>query len=340
VRATTNPDADSWVAKLLAWWIDPDSGLPLPDRAGKLRWFVRVNDALVWADAPEALRQQYPDLVPKSLAFVPAKLSDNPALMQADPGYLANLLALPLVERERLLGGNWKIRPAAGLVFNRAWFEIVRAAPAQLTKVRAWDKASTSGAGDWSAGVLIGRSLEGLYYVLDVVRGQWSAGERNQVMQQTALSDGPDVAIWVEQEPGSGGKESAEISLRQLAGYAVHAERVTGDKLSRAQAFSAQCEARNVKLVLNPGRDWIGPFLDELHAFPTGAFDDQVDSTSLGFNKLALSAIDPWTVPVDRGSLEPFMHAPPGVFLDQQGDDWETGSDDPFHVEGGNPFDF
>jgi hypothetical protein len=36
-----------------------------------------------------------------------------------NPEYLAWLLSLPTLERERLLGGNWKIRPAAGLYFKR-----------------------------------------------------------------------------------------------------------------------------------------------------------------------------------------------------------------------------
>ncbi|WP_234891282.1 terminase large subunit domain-containing protein [Sinorhizobium meliloti] len=37
IRATCNPDADSWVAELISWWIDQDTGLPIPERAGVLR---------------------------------------------------------------------------------------------------------------------------------------------------------------------------------------------------------------------------------------------------------------------------------------------------------------
>jgi predicted phage terminase large subunit-like protein len=316
IRATCNPDADSWVAKLLSWWIDPDSGLAVNERAGALRWFVRVNDQLEWADSAEALGTKCPELVPKSLSFVPAKLSDNAALMAVDPGYLANLLALPLVERERLLGGNWKIRPAAGLVFNRGWFEVVQASPREAVRVRYWDKASTPGGGDWSAGVKLARDAAGLFYVEDVIRGQWSYRERNAVIKQTAALDGPEVSVWVEQEPGSGGQESAEISIRELAGYAIHAERVTGDKLTRAQGFSAQAEARNLKLVYNPVRDWIPAYLDELHAFPMGKWDDQVDASSGAFNKLTLSAVEPWQALDDEDNRSMIGSAPPGVFLD------------------------
>src|SRR5205814_6905026 len=103
IRATCNPDADSWVAELIAWWINQDTGYPIPERAGVLRWFIRIGDSIVWADRPEDLAEhkapnEHGELVPippKSLTFIPAKLSDNRALMAADPGYVANLMALP-----------------------------------------------------------------------------------------------------------------------------------------------------------------------------------------------------------------------------------------------------
>lgn len=315
VRATCNPDADSWVARLLEWWIDPDTGLPVPERAGRVRWFVRLNDRLVWADSAEDLRGRYPDVQPKSLAFVPARLQDNQALMRADPGYLANLLALPLVERERLLGGNWRIRPSAGLVFNRGWFVLVEAAPAGLLAVRYWDKAATEDGGAWTCGVKMGKDCRtGLYYVLDVVRGQWSSLERDRVMRSTAQLDGPEVAVWCEQEPGSGGKESAEASVRLLAGSSVHTERVTGDKVTRAGPYSAQCEAGNVRLLRNPDRDWIAPYIDELHAFPAGKYADQVDASSGAFNKLAALFDGPYRATTDERALSAFHDTPAGVF--------------------------
>src|ERR1700738_1834540 len=60
IRATCNPDADSWVADFLAWWIDPASGLPIPERAGVLRYYIRVAEKLVWADKPEELMRDLP----------------------------------------------------------------------------------------------------------------------------------------------------------------------------------------------------------------------------------------------------------------------------------------
>ncbi|HAM41859.1 MAG TPA: hypothetical protein DCP69_11165, partial [Candidatus Omnitrophica bacterium] len=76
-------------------------------------------------------------------------------------------------------------------------------------------------------------------------------------------------------------------SIRELAGYSVHAETVTGDKVTRAQGLSAQAEAGNVKLVRG---EWNEAYLSELHGFPEGKYKDQVDSSSGAFNKLALSS--------------------------------------------------
>jgi hypothetical protein len=59
MRATTNPDSDSWVAELISWWIDQNTGLPIPERAGVLRWLVRPNDQLVWGTKQE-LVDRYP----------------------------------------------------------------------------------------------------------------------------------------------------------------------------------------------------------------------------------------------------------------------------------------
>ena len=140
VRATCNPDADSWVADFISWWIDPATGMAIPERSGRIRWMCRLGDKIYWADTKEALEVEHgAECAPKSVTFITSSLFDNKILMEADPGYLANLKALPLVERERLLGGNWKIRPAAGLFFQRSWVQVVDKAPADLRMLRYWD---------------------------------------------------------------------------------------------------------------------------------------------------------------------------------------------------------
>jgi len=171
--------------------------------------------------------------------------------------------------------------------FDRAWFEIVRALPAGCIFIRYWDKAGTEGGGDYSAGVLMARAPNGLYYIADVVRGQWSSARREAIIKQTAELDKQrygNVQIWAEREGGSGGKESAENTIRNLAGFSIRTETVTGSKEVRADPFAAQAEVGNVKLLAGP---WNADYLSELAAFPLGANDDQVDGSSGAFNKLA-----------------------------------------------------
>lgn len=292
ILATCNPVPDDdptggWLNRLIAWWIDQETGLPIPARAGKIRWFVRLNEELHWADSAEQLHRRFasiPDLQPKSLTFIPGTLADNKILQKKDPSYRANLLALPYVERERLLGGNWNVKATAGKVFNRAWFSIVAASPKRARRTRYWDKAGTEGGGKRTSGVLIAE-VDGLFYLEDVITGQWSAHNRERVIRQTAEFDGVGVNVWVEQEPGSGGKESAENTISNLAGYTIRADKVTGEKVERAGPLSAQAEAGNVKLVR--GR-WNEGFLREAHAYQKDAkFMDQIDAAAGAFNKLA-----------------------------------------------------
>jgi predicted phage terminase large subunit-like protein len=277
---------------LVSWWWDLDTGYAIPERSGVIRWFVRIENKLEWADSAEELRGKYPNVKASSITFIPSRLEDNPALTKQDPTYESKLEALPLVERERLRWGNWKIKPQAGKVFNRANFKIVDALPTDVPLwVRYWDKAGTEGGGKFTAGVLMGLRKNGRLIIADVERGQWSSGQRENVIRQKAQYDATHLVkyeAWVEQEPGSGGKESAENTIRKtLAGFDAHAERVTGDKLTRARPLSAQAEAENVDLLRGA---WNEDFLSEAHSFDgvTG-FTDQIDAASGAANKLLLA---------------------------------------------------
>lgn len=262
IRATCNPDPDSFVADLLLdRWISRETGLPIPEMRNLRKHFVRDGERLVWGDRPSDLRARVPDREPHSLVFIPAALTDNPAGQLADPGYAAMLDTLPSVERERLKFGNWRVRQTAGRVFSRAWFRLVEAVPTEGREVRYWDKAGTEGGGCRSVGVRMMR-VGGRYTICDVVAAQHEAARREALIRQTAELDGKGVEVVCEQEPGSGGKESAQATVRSLAGWRVYADRVTGSKLSRWLPFAAQAEAGNVDVL---GAPWTREFLDDLH---------------------------------------------------------------------------
>jgi hypothetical protein len=86
---------------------------------------------------------------------------DNLILLPVNPEYYTWLLSLPLLERERLLAGNWKIRPTAGLYFKREWCGVVDEVPTDLQVVRYWDLAATEKTEfndpDWTVGIKLGR---------------------------------------------------------------------------------------------------------------------------------------------------------------------------------------
>jgi predicted phage terminase large subunit-like protein len=197
-----------------------------------------------------------------------------------------------LEDRRRTLGSYqfnalYQQRPTAreGGFFKRHWFEIVEAAPAQVSgRVRFWDLAATEGGGDWTRGPRLSLSPEGVIYVEDLQSLQGSPHQVEQLVKLTAAVDGYSVKIRGEQEPGSSGKALAEHYIRLLRGYDVRFAPSSGDKEVRAAPFAAYAEAGNVKLVNGP---WIGAFLDELCEFPRGAHDDIVDAASAAFGVLA-----------------------------------------------------
>jgi len=177
-------------------------------------------------------------------------------------------------------------QPRGGGMFRVERFEIIDAPPsAPLRVVRYWDKAATEGGGARSAGIKMAKLVDGTFAVLDVRKGQWSWDKREAIIRQTASLDGADVTIWVEQEGGSGGKESAENTIRSLPGYKVYADRVTGNKVTRAEPYSVQVNQGQVKLLR---AEWNASFIQEHEDFPMSRFKDQVDAAAGAFNKLAL----------------------------------------------------
>lgn len=125
VRATCNPDPDSWVSKFIEWWIDEDTGFPIQERSGKLRYFIKDSQEYVWGSSKAEILEKIPHLVKplleadptinvndliKSVTFIPGTIYENTQLLKKDPGYLGNLMAQDEATKAQLLEGNWKIR--------------------------------------------------------------------------------------------------------------------------------------------------------------------------------------------------------------------------------------
>lgn len=289
IRATCNPDADSWVRRLIDWWIGPD-GYAIKERSGIIRWFIRKDDTLIWADTREALLEKYgAEEQPKSFTFIASSIHDNKILMEKDPSYISSLKALSRVERMRLLGGNWNVRPSAGMFFQRDWFTVLDVIPAGYSGVcRYWDRAATKPSEsnkdpDWTRGLKLYKYPNGTWLVADLKSIQDSPGKVEQLVKATASHDSHHVMIVGEQDPGSAGVSDAENFTRMLNGYNVRIRKPTKDKVTRAKPVSAQCEAGNVYVLRAP---WNEAFFSELENFPDGAHDDIVDVLSGAYNEL------------------------------------------------------
>lgn len=303
VRATCNPDADSWVAQFISWWVDQETGYPIPERSGIIRYMIRRNEAIEWADTREELWERF-DLHTlddrrevKSVTFIASRLEDNKILMERDPSYLANLKAQSLVERERLLYGNWKIKPAAGLFFRRSQVTMVDTIPNDVIRwCRAWDLAATTqdenGKAAFSSGVLMGKRACGRYIVANVINVREKAAEIRKLVRNVALIDQKNfksVCIRLPQDPGQAGKAQIESYIKYLAGFNVKGVRETGSKMARAEPMAAQWQANNFDVL---AAEWNDSYFSQLESFPESQFKDMVDGGSSAFAELEGDTFD------------------------------------------------
>lgn len=275
-RATTNPGGPGheWVFNRFAAWLDPAHARRAAP--GEVRWFAGGEAA-----APDAL-------FALSRTFIPALLRDNP---HVTGDYEATLRDLDPVRREQLLAGDWLVKPAAGLYFKRDWLlPEVDALPGEVVaRARYWDRASTEGGGDWTAGVRMARvrhpaTRDEWYVVEDVIRVRRGPGGVQDAVATAARTDPPGTYVLLEQDPGQAGKVEAEHYVRALAGFPVLALPKRVDKIVAASPLSSMAAAKRVRLLRGP---WVRTFLAELEAFPEDAHDDQVDAASGAFTFLS-----------------------------------------------------
>lgn len=268
------------------------------DKAGKVRHIclpARCDEG--YAVRPARLAAKYVDglLDPKRL---PHHVLDTIAGELGEYGYAGQFGQAPVPPG----GGDFEV--------DRFLFE--RPMPGRFLRVvRYWDKAGTADGGAATVGVLMaveamGKALPPRYVVCDVARGQWALDKRERMILKVSRMDRELVKSWGrkiryrirhEQEPGSGGKDSATATTRMLAGFNVKSCVVgqsEGNKQRRAEPYASQVNSGNVVLWENPqgpGYQLTGPwqagYMAELRTFPRGRFADQVDASSGAFNEIA-----------------------------------------------------
>jgi predicted phage terminase large subunit-like protein len=280
LRGGTNPGGSGheWVLRRFSPWLYPaeDERYRGPRAEPEERLYYRFDERM----SHEVMcSRNHPEA--RSRTFFPALVKDNPYLHGS--AYEKNLDGLDRLTRQRLKFGNWMARPTGGMFFKRLWFPVVAAAPAAVVvRVRYWDRAASKKKGDdFTSGVLLSLTAEGIWTVENVVRFQGRPYEVERVIKETSVADlenDPATLLFLEEEPGASGKFETEYYARQkeMVVAGVRFIRPQGDKIIRANPFSAQAEVGNVRLVRGA---WNNAYLEELEDFPEG-HDDQVDATS------------------------------------------------------------
>ncbi len=173
--------------------------------------------------------------------------------------------------------------PPEGNIFKPDGIEIVSAIPHGTRFVRAWDLGATEGDGDPTAGGKLGITPDGKYIIADMVLLQGGPDKVEAAVKNTATRDGTDVEVSLPQDPGQAGKSQVAYFTKQLAGFKVHSSPESGDKITRAEPFAAQCNVGNVMMIKAP---WNDALVAEMRVFPNGTHDDQVDALSRAFGRL------------------------------------------------------
>jgi predicted phage terminase large subunit-like protein len=287
----TNPDYNSFLRSWLEdYYLDPNTGIPLPEKTGHKRYFFRQGNTMLWYNSLEEAEKAHgvgDESGISSFTFIGANCRDNPPLLKAQPDYISRLMSLPRVEMERLLHGSWFARQESAGLFKREWVGLVDHANGRARKrIRAWDFAFSKPSEqypnpDWSRGVLISKDPNNLYTVEDVVSLRDRVHEVEKLVFDTALHDGQDVIISIPLDPAAAAGAYAKDLQRKLAemGFSVRLTKPVKSKITRFAPFSSIAQAGFVNVVK---ANWNKDFFDELEVFDGDPKkkDDQVDCCS------------------------------------------------------------
>ncbi len=306
MKMTCNPEFNCFLREWLqeAGYLDEANfGIPKPEMDGKLMYFTRQGNKMIWHESKEHLIKTYgEESAPISFRFISATIYDNPIAMKRDPTYVSKLKAKPRVERMRLLEGAWLVTEEGAGYFKKDWvtqllpFDL----PDMVRYVRAYDIAATVPSEaypnpDWTVGVLASKDRDGNVYILDVYRDRQRTAKVMDDMLSIAIQDQKDygdVTVVIPRDVGAAGQRSADdmASKLQAEDITVKIKKVGNQKNRKIKMFervSVMSENGQV-YVLNDGSDWREDFFDELEKFDGSKKnkDDQVDATSDAVDEL------------------------------------------------------
>ncbi len=308
VRATCNPDADSWVSKLVQWYLDDNKQFPDMNKSGVIRYFVNYQNELIWSSNEQELINKFGENSVKSFTFRPGSIYENKKLIEANPEYLTNLENLHPVERSRLLFGDWRTKYESGTIFDRSWFEVINEHfnthdLEDAIVIRFWDFAATekeqakSGT-SYTVGCKMAKFSDNYYVILDLWFDQIKGGEVFNQVVKTGHQDSNQCLIAWEQEGGSSGKTLAETYQEKLIEEGLQGEGVKpmGNKLTRALPFATAAQKNKIKLIR---AGWNDQFLNACQEFDgthKSLINDIIDACDGAYAKLEIS--QPFIMPM------------------------------------------
>lgn len=310
MRATMNPDPDSWVRKYVDWYLYPEGhelyGRPDPAKQGVIRWFIRDNNELIWGESKEDLEARFPNNIPLSFRFINASVYDNPYI---EKSYIAFLQGLPKVQKEILLYGNWEARAENSTFFQRSWCDevsYVEESEVQST-VRTFDFAATlksdsNPSPDYTVSCRMRKMKDGRYLVDDIRKTRIRPGDWMEFVMTCHRDDPKNTTYYIPLDPGAAAKRATMLFCRDLSEAGLYVQQLTTNKskLDRFRPFSSMAQNGGVVFLKGCGIDYENNIINdlsfvyrELEAF-TGerkrgesGHDDIVDTIADAFYSLA-----------------------------------------------------
>lgn len=299
---TCNPSPDSFLCGWLEkYYLYPKGtylndelveGRPNPEVDGDLRWFLRLGNEMVWGATKEELVDKHSKdfpidrlsglstCQPRSFRFISATCHDNPPLLESDPNYVANLLNLPRIEKERLYFGSWYAREATSGYFKREWFKELLP-NIEYDKVKRWVRAfdmaysapsEQSPHPDYTASVLMVRMENDELIVVHAERVQLQVGFVEDyvldiVQKDQAYCTG-NYQAFIPEDPSAGKmakRYMGNLAMQRRLPLRFYKTSSQNGKVGNFLPFASAASNELVRCLKDP--EWNDMYFSELEAF-------------------------------------------------------------------------
>jgi len=170
---------------------------------------------------------------------------------------------------------------AEGQIIKREWWQYYKVRPEFKRTIHSWDTAFKSkSSNDYSVCTVWGETDSG-FYLVEVLRQRLEFPELKRFVTAAYDRDKP-TAVLIEDEASG---QSLIQELKRNTYIPLVPVKADKDKVVRVNAVTPLIEAGRV--CLPEYASWLYDYVEELSAFPTGEYDDQVDSTTQALKYMA-----------------------------------------------------